>query len=413
MELKSGQYRLIRPDAFIYCFGIDLPVSFIPLFAGKLYTPALGLSREYVMGLPISVSMLLATLAFLVGGPLLDKRGWRTVHLAGVLFTSAGMLVSGAADSVQVFIMARALNGFGYGLVFMSYMGFVYANTEEHNRTVGFATMSAGMFSGSICGGAVGGMLAERMGFENVFFLAAFFVLATLCYTIIFMGRFHKTASRLEAPREERPLKENLALIARFLTNRNIFSLLWLLSIPSAIAFVGVLYYISPVYLSRLGTSQANIARILMINGIFMIYIAPMLGPLMDRSKDKRLYMVAGGIIGGSGMLCFFFFSGMPAVIISIFMLSFSAALGNSARTVYALQQDIAKELGAGRAMSLYRTMDRIGWVIGPLLLGAVVASGQMEKGLALAGVAYIILTLLFALFTGKQTPEKTIDQEN
>ena len=407
MEPKSRQYRLIRPDAFIYCFGIDLPVSFIPLYAEDLYSPILGLSKEYVMGLPISASMLLATIAFLVGGAFLDKKGWQKVHLAGILFTAAGQVISGLAGSVQVYIMARALNGFGYGLVFMAYMGFVYANTDDRNRTMGFATMSAGMFSGSICGGAVGGMLAERIGFQNVFFLAAFFVIITLGYTTLFMKQTYQRAAQVDETYGNRSLKENMKLIMRFMTNRNIFSLLVLLSIPSAITFVGVLYYISPIYLDRLGTSQANIARILMINGIFMIYVAPMLSPLMDKSRGKRGFIIASGIIGGAGMLSFLFFNGILAIIIVILMLSLSAALGNSARTVYALQQDIAKELGGGRAMSLYRTIDRIGWVIGPLLLGGVIASGQIEKGLALIGIVYIMVTLLFIVCSKKQNTEQ------
>ena len=403
MIQKSKLYSLIRPDAFIFCFGIDLPVSFIPLYAEDLYTPIFGLSKEYVMGMPISMSMLFTTLAFIAGGYWIDRKGWQNTHLWGILLAGSGQIISGMVPSVGLFILSRAVYGFGYGLVFMSYMGFVYSNTGEGNRTTGFATMSAGMYSGSICGGAVGGMLAERFGFQNVFYIAAFFILITLGYTITFMKQTYHYPEKTGENNNQRSYKADLKLIFRFLTDRNIISLLVLLSIPAAITLIGVLYYISPIYLDRLGTSQANIARILMINGVFMIYISPMLSPLMDKARDKRIYIIISGIIGGSGMLCFLFFKGLWAIIFAILILSFAASIGHSARTVYALQQKIAVEIGGGQAMSLFRAVDRIGWVLGPILLSVILASGEIERGLSIIGIIYIVLTLLFVVVAKKE----------
>jgi len=246
-------------------------------------------------------------------------------------------------------------------------------------------------------------MLAERLGFQNVFFIAAFFILITLGYTIVFMKETYYYPEKTGDNNNQRSYKADLKLIFRFVTNRNIISLLVLLSIPAAITLAGVLYYISPIYLDRLGTSQANIARILMINGVFMIYISPMLSPLMDKARDKRIYIIISGIIGGSGMLCFLFLEGLWAIIFAILILSFAASIGHSARTVYALQQKIAVEIGGGQAMSLYRSIDRIGWVLGPLLFSVIVASGEIEKGLSMVGLIYIVLTILFIIVSKKE----------
>ena len=319
MVKETNKYILIRPDAFLFCFGIDLPISFIPLYAEDLYQPILGITKETIMSMPISVSMFFTTLAFLIGGFWVDKKGWQHAHWFGVFFAGIGQIFSGIASSALQFIFYRAVYGFGYGLVFLSYMGFVYSNTDERNRTMGFASMSAGMYSGSICGGAIGGMLAERIGFQNVFFVSAFFILATLLYTTIFMKETYHHPKPSQAAATLSSLKSDLKLIARFLFDRNVFALLFLLSIPAAITLVGVLYYISPIYLDRLGTSQANIARILMINGVFMIYISPLLSPIMDKARDKRMFLVASGLIGGCGMfVCFFFLKGLSAIIFAI-----------------------------------------------------------------------------------------------
>jgi len=58
-ENNKGQderetYGLIRPGAFTYLFATALSVSFLPLHMANLYEPMLGLSREIVLGLPIS-----------------------------------------------------------------------------------------------------------------------------------------------------------------------------------------------------------------------------------------------------------------------------------------------------------------------------------------------------------------------
>jgi predicted MFS family arabinose efflux permease len=369
----------------------------VPLHAEDLYEPLFGLSKEVIMGLPISVNMLFATFAFLMGGVWVDKRGWQSTHLWGVLCLAGGAFLSGIADTVAEFILYRGLMGFGYGLTFMSYMGFVYSNTGENNRTMGFATMSAGMFSGSICGGAVGGMLAERIGYSPVFFVVTALLALALVFPFVFMRH---TFQKLGESAHQTKAKVSLRMVFQFLSNRNIFSLLVFLSIPSAITFVGFLYYVSPIYLDRLGTSQANIARILMINGIAMIYLSPMISPMIDRSASKKKFITLSGILGASGLIIFYFIDGLPAIICVIAMLSLSACFGNSSRTVFALQQDVARELGGGQAMSLYRTIDRIGWVLGPMMLGLVIASGNIRMGLSIVGLIYLSLTLLFVFVT-------------
>ncbi|MCP4693685.1 MAG: MFS transporter, partial [Desulfobacterales bacterium] len=144
-----NSYSLIRPDAFIFCFAIDLSVSFLPLYSKELYTPIWGLSRDFVIGLPISSTMICACIAFITAGAWIDKYGWRKCHFRGVLFAGVGLFLSGIATTSAGFILYQGVIGFGYGLTFISYMAFVYAATNRRQQTIGFSVMSAGMFSGS------------------------------------------------------------------------------------------------------------------------------------------------------------------------------------------------------------------------------------------------------------------------
>jgi len=400
--LKFETYSVIRPDAFVYQVALALPISFIPLHAGDIYIPISGLSQEFVIGLPVSINMLCTMIAFLAGGSWMDRRGWQSLHLWGIFLTSAGALLCGITHSIVEFILYRGLVGFGYGLTFMSYMGFVYSNTDSENRTMGFATMSAGMFSGHLCGGAIGGMLAEKVGFSPVFIISFILMIPAVIFPFLFMRHaYQKKSEPIRQTYSDK--KADIRAARKFLLNRNILSLLLFMSIPSSIVFAGLLYYLCPIYLDRLGVSQANIARLLMINALSMIYLSPLISPAIDRSPSKKTYLVISGIIGSFGLLSFYYLKGVPAMILAIIMTSLSTGIGNSSRPVYALQQKVALELGGGKAMGIYRTADRIGWVMGPVIFGSLIALKDVNMGLTTTGLVYLILTLIFIIISSEK----------
>jgi len=61
-------YGVMRPAAFLFLFGIDISISFLPLHMETLYVPILGLSKDTIMGLPISVEFLFVGIAILASG---------------------------------------------------------------------------------------------------------------------------------------------------------------------------------------------------------------------------------------------------------------------------------------------------------------------------------------------------------
>jgi len=90
-------------------------------------------------------------------------------------------------------------------------------------------------------------------------------------------------------------------------------------------------------------------------------------------------------------------------MILAIIMTSLSTGIGNSSRPVYALQQKVALELGGGKAMGIYRTADRIGWVMGPVIFGSLIALKDVNMGLTTTGLVYLILTLIFIIISSEK----------
>lgn len=397
-EDNSNIYGMIRPAVFIFMFSMDLSISFIPLYMEKLYKPILGLSKDIIIGLPISTEMFCAGIMLIVAGIWMDRRGWREPFVTGIICCSLGAFLSGTAANGIEFIFARGIVGIGYGLALMAAQGFIFGTTYSKNRAQGIASLFAGIYAGSICGGAIGAMLAERIGYAAVFFVATCGMILPILLVITIMRGVSKRASRTVAPQEIVKETTRLKNFLKFISNRNVLSLLLFNSIPGALCLVGFLYYVTPIYLNRVGTSQSNIGRILMIFGFFMIYASPLISRYVDRSENKKTYIILSGVLSGLGLIVFYFFSGFMATALVILMIGLSSSFGISSRTAYVLSLRITQEVGVGEAMGTYRALERLGQVLGPLVLGAAITMAGIEKGVALVGALFIVITFFFLI---------------
>lgn len=287
--------------------------------------------------------------------------------------------------------------GLGYGFALMAGQGFVIALCDDRTKAQGLASMFAGVYAGSICGGAAGGMLAERIGYHPVFLIGALIVFLVIGYTLVFLrGPVLPASPSVAVPAPSAAASASTPLqVLRFVFNRNIFSLVLLSSLPSAIAVVGFLNYFCPIYLDRIGASQSNIGRVFMIYGICLILIAPYVSRFIDASSSKKRFIVLAGLIGGLGFLGFRFLTGYIAVAAVVFMIGLSDSFDQS-RNAYALKLKITNELGAGKAFGIFNAASRIGQVIGPFLFGWMLLTVGGADGIVWFGAFYLAVTFFF-----------------
>jgi len=392
-EMRQIHYGSIRPAAFLFLFGVDISISFLPLHMEKLYEPIFGLSRDLLMGLPISVEMFFAGITIFAAGAWIDRRGWHEPFLSGLLLSGLGVLYSWLAPDALHFILSRGIVGLGYGLSWMACQGFVISYTDESTKTQGLAQVFAGIMAGSICGGAAGAMLAERIGYYPVFLIGAVIIFSVIGYTLIFL----RTSLRKPtySTQEQPAVSVKKGQIIEFLLNRNVFSLILLSAFPGAVAVVGFLYYFSPVYLNRIGTSQSTIGRILMIYGICLIYIAPIISKYADKSQNKKMYVFVSGILGSLAFMIFWLMEGPIATALVILFLGLSSSFGAPRRS-YILKLKVARQLGPGRTISLFNSFMRAGQVLGPIMFGWLIVATDVGTGITYFGIAYFIITLFF-----------------
>lgn len=387
----------MRPVAFMFFFGIDISISFLPLHMEKLYEPVFGLPKDIVIGLPISIQMFFTAIFILISGIWCDRRGWHEPFLTGLVLSSIGFIYSWLAPDAIHFLFSLGLVGIGYGLSLMSCQGYILAHAEPEKKALGIAQMIAGIYAGSICGGAAGGMLADRIGYPPVFCIGGIILLLVIVYTIATMR--HAMQKPEKKKTQETRKRVGFMQIIRFLFNPSVMGLILLSGIPFAIAMVGFLNYFSPIHLDSIGASKSDIGRILMVYGICLIYISPLLTKYVDKFSNKKIFIGLSGFLGALAFINYYYWGsyGIMAVAFSIFLLGLSASF-IPCRNAYLLTFSVSQDLGEGEAIGLFNSLVRTGQVIGPLLFGWLFINFKTHNGIVILGSVYLLLTILFLL---------------
>jgi predicted MFS family arabinose efflux permease len=370
----------------------------------KLYIPILGLSKDTIIGLPISVEFMFVGIAILISGIWLDRRGWHEPFIGGLLLASFGFAYSSVAPDALHFIVSRATVGLGYGLALMASQGFVITHSDNKTKAQGLAHLFAGIYAGSICGGACGAMLAETVGYNATFLFGSVILLLVIGYTFVFMRKAMDKPVAYQAPGRlltARPVK-SVSNVWQFLTNRIVLSLIFFSSLPAAIAAVGFLNYFLPVYLNRIGVAQSTIGQVLMIYGISLIYIGPLISKYVDSTGDKKRYVFVGCVLGSVAFLTFHILNGLVSAMIAILLLGISSSFVLASQSVYALRLKVTQKLGEGKAIGIFRSTSRVGQMIGPLMFSWLFAIADTNKGIMFFGLAYLLTAVLFILLTQK-----------
>ncbi|UTW05247.1 MFS transporter [Amphritea atlantica] len=399
-QQRAGCYKQMRPAIFLFLFGIDLSMAFIPLHMEALPRSFNGFSPDLLIGLPISVEFLCVGVAILMCGVWLDRSGWKPPFYTGLILTGLGCLYSWLAPDAVQFILSRGVLGFGYGLTLLASQSYVIGHTDNSNKSRGLAHLFAGLYSGSICGAATGAVLAEQFGYGPVFLLGAVIVFSVMVYGWIILRQSPEPSKAAEATPTDTLEPQPAGSFLRFLGDRQVLAAVLFSSMPASIAVVGFLNYFSPLYLNRSGVNDAAIGQVLMLFGVILALFGPAIGRFADLSESKRVPIILGCTLGGLAFLVFSLFDGIMAVTLAILLLGLSNCLVLSAQSAFVLNQPVTAQYGEGKSMGIFRSSSRIGQMLGPVLFAGIITMTDIESGVMLFGLAYLITAILFALLT-------------
>jgi MFS family permease len=104
-----------------------------------------------------------------LAGEICDRRGPRMPLIAGTAAFTAGLLIAGSAQAMWPFVVGRAVQGLGGGIVIVALYVVVGRAYDEELRPRIFAALSAAWVVPSIVGPSVAGLVADHLSWRLVF----------------------------------------------------------------------------------------------------------------------------------------------------------------------------------------------------------------------------------------------------
>ena len=406
---------LIRPTIFLFVFSEALSISFLPLFAKEVYRPLWNLSEEIVLGLPISAFMLFTAISLPLGGVWSDIVGRKKAFLTGAIISATGLFFSGTANDILLLIMYRSIVGFGFGIVFMTVQGYILDVTSTANRAEGMAIFLSAFYGGILCGSAIGGMVADRVGFRSLFFMGAATAVVSIFFLYIFIDEKtvpgHHEGGKQEAGNWFKNVKDALPsprMAIRLFTDRNFAALTIFQSIPNKICLIGLVYYLAPLFLKDLGNTQSDTGRYIMSYSLVMIIFSQSVSKWSDRFFTTKAFIFWGGIFSGLALMPFLFWTNTLMVALSIILLGLAHTLSVANQAKLASQLKAVNRVGLGPGLGIYRQVERVGNVLAPIILGALASFMGYAKSIAFIGIYTAVSSFLFLLIYKEEGAEES-----
>ena len=398
VEETKGQVRLvpytyIRPIIFLFLMADGFCASFLPMYVETLYEPLAGLSKEVVVGLPISIFMATLAITMPVSGGWSDATGWFKPLMIGSIINAIGLLLTSLSVNFYQLIFFRCITAIGFGMVFMAGQQFIIDNTSAKFRTLGMASFIAAFFSGDICGTVIGGMLANRIGYRNVFMVSAIISFITFVSVLVIFGK-EARKSRKATKKFRFPLRG----IFQVLRDREFFAAVFFQAIPAKVVLIGFLMYLVPLYLNSIGTIQSNIGRVFICYGLALVFLGPFFSKFFDKVWLRKYYIFTGGVITGFSLLVFRFTEGFFPIVFIVVMLGVAHTFSVSSLASMISETRIVKKLGPGTGMGLFRFWERAGNVAGPIVVGAFIAKFGYSVSIAYLGYMSLICSMIYLL---------------
>lgn len=416
----SGDERalaLVKPVFYLAMFVEHLIYPFLPQHV-QAELGAQGLS-EGLAGLVVTTYYLCFALTLVPAGWLTQRFGSRRPMAFGLALTTAGLLVLLLPGLVPL-VIGRALGGIGQGLLLIGVQSYILAVAAPERRTQGAAIIVFGFQGGMIAGMAIGSLLVVNLGSQGVFALAAVAAAATAMYALTMIpaepisntsvesgpiGALHRLGSEL----------------GRALRSRELLATIGFVGIPAKAVLTGAIVFALPLLMTSQGYRQEDIGQLLMIYAGAVVVASGVVSRLVDRNGATGFVLGIGALLSGLGLALIGLVDagglghGSYAAILQTMLLALGIVIVGGAHglinapiVTHVAQLGIARRIGAGSATAAYRFLERIGHVLGPLLVGQLLwLTGALGTAFQTAGIVVCLLGAAFLALQLRHTPEK------
>jgi predicted MFS family arabinose efflux permease len=398
-ERKPQQLALIRPIFFIAIFCEYLSAGFLPqLLRGAAVQSGLGQGAASLAFTAYFVAFLLVLLPV---SAWVDRAGPRKAVILGAILAACASLIPVVTLDFGALLLSRTVAGLGQGLLFIGMQAAVLAHAPAGQRTQAAAIIVFGFNGGMIAGAAIGSLLVQDVSAVGVFVIGAATALLLAAYA----------AWSIAVP----PARSGTAMtfgrmlrdIPRAFVSLGFLRALLLIGAPAKAVLTGAVGFALPLLLGGLSWAPEDIGQIIMLYAAGVLLSGGAAARFVDRTQHSSATLALGGLASALALGCIGV-TGLwtPSPVLHVILVAGGTLLLglahgciNAPVITYIAGTSAATTLGANGAMALYRVVERVGHVLGPLLAGQLLLlSGGGAQAFLWIGAGLLACLLLFLL---------------
>ncbi|MGB0940771.1 MAG: MFS transporter [Marinomonas sp.] len=393
LNVKSGDIVDARIPLFVFSLAEELQKSFMPLFVAELYEADSWISKDVMLGLPISIFMLVIALATPFAAGWVDRWGQKPLFLIGLIPAILGYLGCYFAQDAMDIVIARGVTALGYAVITISCQSYIAAVVSSENRAKGMAIFVGVLMTATMCGTALGAIIADRIGYQPVFLLSA--ILSSFAGVLAWRMFSGKVSTASSAASQK--AKGGLLLLAR---NVKFVCIIIFCAIPTKIILTGFLYFMVPLYLVSLDASQSEIGRVMMVYSLIIIPLSPLVSGIADKSGKMKELVLLGTVLSGGILISLYGEASFYKLLLAVALMGVAHSILKAPLIASALEAaEATPEVGRTKVLGILRTAERIGSVLGPVLVATLLTLYDFGEAMAIVGTGVLVSALCMFIF--------------
>ncbi len=376
-------------------YGIIAPI--IPVYADDLGASSL------MLGVMVSSFAVFQVLFQAPGGVMADRIGPKRIIFTGLILIAISSFLFTLTENIYLFIVFRAIEGAGTGMIFPAVSAYVFSISTGENRGRYMGIFLTAWILGFTLGPAIGGILADTYGRLMPFYFCSGISLGALIIMEII----------LKDPKGSRTLEKGEPFFVRARKIVRKTGMPAVLFRGFTIQFNNGIHMMAmAIFLYEIvGMTKTLIGFVFFTEGMFMLIFTPIGGRLTDRIGRKKPI-----IFGGMGMAFVWFM--LPTVnnfnttvgsfvidefVYACFLVSITGlGVGLNSPAAMSLITETSPGKQKGTGLGVYGTIAGTGFILGPIVAGTLYDMDPSYPFRAAAVMALISIT--FVHFFVKET---------
>jgi MFS family permease len=329
-----------------------------------------------------------------------DRLSRKGLIMGGCLFWSLMTVGTGWCGKFWQFVAARALIGLGESVYFPAAVSMLSGYHDGRTRSTALSLHQSAVYIGTIVGGVIGAVIAERYGWRWAFYLFGGVGVLVFLLLLLRLREPHRGSSEDPSfPKKTEP-QGFFRTLRMLLGQPGVFLLMLAFSCANGVAAIFLIW--APTFLFdkfHLGLVAAGFSAVAAIQ-LASAVSAPLSGIIADRLAmnfcgARMMVQAAGLIVGSFCVVAVAWAPSMESLLAGMIGLGLCKGVydGGIFASVFEFVEPEQRASAAG-------LMNFIGWgggALGPLMVGLLSTYGsgtameRMSRAIAGSGVAYLV----------------------